>query len=59
LRAGAVEAYGWDGGLGTPWSNDPKEDLITLLFTQRAWASPTRPPVARDFASSAYHALDD
>lgn len=57
--AGAVGAYGWDGGLGTTWSNDPKEDMITLLFTQRAWASPTRPPVARDFATSAYQALDD
>jgi CubicO group peptidase (beta-lactamase class C family) len=57
--AGAVGAYGWDGGLGTTWTNDPKEDMITLLFTQRAWTSPTRPPVARDFATSAYQAIDD
>jgi CubicO group peptidase (beta-lactamase class C family) len=57
--ASSVGAYGWDGGLGTTWSNDPKEDMITLLFTQRAWTSPTRPPVARDFATSAYQALDD
>lgn len=57
--AGSVGTYGWDGGLGTTWSNDPKEDMITLLFTQKAWSSPTRPPVARDFATSAYQALDD
>jgi len=57
--AGAIGSYGWDGGLGTTWTNDPKEHMITLLFTQRAWASPTRPPVARDFATSAYQAIDD
>lgn len=32
---------------------------ITLLFTQRNWATPTRPPVALDFATAAYQAIDD
>jgi CubicO group peptidase (beta-lactamase class C family) len=26
--------YGWDGGDGTVWFNDPHRDLIALAFTQ-------------------------
>ena len=32
--------YGWDGGLGTSWYSDPREEMVTILMTQRAWTSP-------------------
>jgi CubicO group peptidase (beta-lactamase class C family) len=57
--AGSVGAYGWDGGLGTVWVNDPAQDLAAILLTQRAWTSPVPPPVARDFRTLAYQAIDD
>ena len=52
-------AYGWSGGLGTTWYNDPAEDLVLLLMTQRAWTSHLPPPICRDFWTSAYAAIDD
>jgi CubicO group peptidase (beta-lactamase class C family) len=27
--------YGWDGGLGTSWFNDPNAGLSAILVTQR------------------------
>jgi CubicO group peptidase (beta-lactamase class C family) len=42
-------SYGWDGGLGTTWRNQPEQDAVTLLMTQRMWTSPSPPPVCRDF----------
>ena len=54
-----VGTYGWDGGLGTAWRNDPSEDLVTILLTQKAWTSPTPPTVCRDFWTSVYQAIDD
>jgi CubicO group peptidase (beta-lactamase class C family) len=51
--------YGWDGGLGTSWRTDPNEELVGILLTQRAWESPTPPPVTRDFWTGAYQAIDD
>jgi len=49
--------YGWDGGLGTSWYSDPREDMVTILMTQCAWTSPRPPNV--DFWTSAYQAIDD
>jgi CubicO group peptidase (beta-lactamase class C family) len=57
--AGSVGTYGWDGGLGTSWRTDPREDMVTILLTQRAWASPNPPNVSRDFWTLAYQAIDD
>jgi CubicO group peptidase (beta-lactamase class C family) len=57
--AESAGSYGWDGGLGTCWRNDPREDMITLLMTPRAWTSPNPPEVCRDFWTSAYQAIDD
>jgi CubicO group peptidase (beta-lactamase class C family) len=51
-RAGAplpIGTYGWDGGLGTSWRNQPADDAVTILMTQRAWTSPSAPPICRDF----------
>jgi CubicO group peptidase (beta-lactamase class C family) len=56
--AGSVGSYGWDGGLGTCWMNDPAEDLVTVLLTQAAWTSPALPAIASDFRTAAWAALD-
>lgn len=51
--------YGWDGGLGTSWRNDPTEDMVGILMTQRAFDSPRPPAVLRDFWTLAYQAIND
>lgn len=51
--------YGWDGGLGTSWSSDPREEMVLVLLTQRAWGSPNPPAYVRDFRTTAYQAIDD
>jgi CubicO group peptidase (beta-lactamase class C family) len=52
-------AYGWDGGMGTAWCNDPREDLVMILMTQQMWPSPFPPAVVRDFWALCYQAVDD
>ncbi len=32
--------FGWDGGLGTSWYSDPREEMIGILMTQRAGLPP-------------------
>jgi len=54
-----VGTFGWDGGLGTSWRSAPKEDLIGILMTQRAWTSPMPPDVCLDFWTSVYQAIED
>ena len=51
--------YGWDGGMGTSWYSDPREEMITILMSQCAWTSPSPPDVCLDFWTSAYQAIDD
>jgi CubicO group peptidase (beta-lactamase class C family) len=51
--------FGWDGGLGTSWYSDPREEMVTILMTQCAWTSPSPPDVCLDFWTSAYQAIDD
>jgi CubicO group peptidase (beta-lactamase class C family) len=55
----SVGNYGWSGGLGTTWINDPTENLTLLLLTQRAWTSHLPPALCRDFLTTAYQALED
>jgi CubicO group peptidase (beta-lactamase class C family) len=55
----SVGTYGWSGGLGTTWINDPAENLTLILMTQRAWSSPLPPAICRDFLTTAYQALED
>src|SRR5207244_12131775 len=57
--AGSLGTFGWDGGLGTSWRSDPKEGMVGILMTQRAWTSPSPPDVCLDFWTSAYQAIDD
>ena len=54
-----VGSYGWDGGLGSSWANDPAEGLIGIIMTNQMWTSPNPPAVCRDFWTSAYAAIDD
>jgi len=54
-----VGQYGWDGGLGTIWRNDPSEQMIAILLTNAAWTSPRPPTVAHDFLTGAYASIDD
>ncbi|MGC4105089.1 MAG: serine hydrolase domain-containing protein [Thermomicrobiales bacterium] len=49
--------YGWDGGLGTSWANDPVTGLTGVLLTNLAWTSPTPPAVRADFWRTACMAL--
>ena len=51
--------YGWDGGMGTSWYSDPREEMVTILMTQQSWTSPSPPNVCRDFWTLAYQAIDD
>ena len=55
LHAGS---YGWDGGMGSTWRNDPAEGLVTILLTTNSMGSPLPPPLFRDFLTCAYSALD-
>src|ERR687893_532699 len=51
--------YGWDGGYGTSWYVDPKEEVVGILMTQRIWDASGAPVVLLDFWTSAYGAIDD
>jgi CubicO group peptidase (beta-lactamase class C family) len=58
--AAPVGQYGWDGGLGSIWRNDPSVDMTAILLTNAMWSSPQPqpPPVAQDFLTAAYAAID-
>jgi len=49
--------YGWNGGLGSSWWNDPNEGLIAIILTERRYESPDPPPVIKDFWKSAYESI--
>ena len=56
--AGPVGRFGWDGGLGTSWYSDPREDMVTILVTQRA-EFPLFSRVYLDFWTAVDQAIDD
>jgi CubicO group peptidase (beta-lactamase class C family) len=51
-----LKGYGWNGGYGTAWANDPGEDLVAVLCTQ-VLAFPGSSQVEADFWSGTYRAL--
>ena len=59
IHGAATPMHGWDGGYGTSWYVDPKEDLIGILLTQRVFDSPSGPAVVADIWTAAYAAIDD
>jgi len=50
-------AYGWDGGFGTSWVNDPARGLTAVLMTQRVFDGPDMPLVHKDFQRDVYGAV--
>ncbi len=54
----SVGSYGWNGGYGTVWYNDPAEDMTTILMNQGGAGRPTS-PIFLDFLTAAYQAIDD
>ncbi|MCU1449230.1 MAG: hypothetical protein JWP02_1400 [Acidimicrobiales bacterium] len=54
-----VGQYGWDGGMGTIWRNDPSEQMTTILLTNASWTSPRPPDIALDFLTAAYASIAD
>jgi CubicO group peptidase (beta-lactamase class C family) len=58
--AQTVGSYGWAGGLGSSWANDPGERLIGVVLTTDMFTAAFPPPaVIRDFWTCAYAAFDD
>ena len=53
----SVGTYGWDGGFGTSWANDPATDVVGVLLTSEMWASPQPPPVVTDFWAGVHAAV--
>jgi len=49
-------SYGWDGGFGTSWFNDPA-GLSAILLTQRVFDGPDPPPVHKSFWRHARQAM--
>ena len=52
----SVGTYGWDGGLGSVWRNDPDRDVVAVLMTNQTWTSPVPPPIVETFLSVAFEA---
>ena len=56
----AVGCYGWAGGLGSAWANDPGERLIGVILTTDMFTAAFPPPaVISDFWTCTYSALAD
>lgn len=53
-------SYGWAGGMGSMWSNDPTNALVGILLSTDAFGGPyPAPAVIQDFWTGAYTALVD
>ncbi len=48
--------YGWEGGLGTAWSNVPTEDLVVVVLTQCAADHAGMPAVCGDVLTAVRNA---
>jgi CubicO group peptidase (beta-lactamase class C family) len=56
--ARSMGSYGWDGGLGASWANDPHERLVGTVLTTDSFTGPGSPPaVIQDFWTGVYVAL--
>lgn len=54
-----VGSYGWDGGLGSSWRNNPGKGLVGVVLTTDMFVSAFPPPaVIQDFWTSTYAAID-
>ena len=55
--AGVPGRFGWEGGYGTSWASDPREQMVGILMTQLLF--PQSGDVYSDFWTLAYQAIDD
>lgn len=55
-RAGA---FGWDGGIGTSWLVDPRQDLVVIVLTQRLFETALPLQVHAGLQAAAYAALPE
>jgi CubicO group peptidase (beta-lactamase class C family) len=54
-----VGTYGWTGGLGSSWANDPNHDVVGVILTTDAFAAAfPLPAVIQDFWTDVYAALE-
>ena len=58
-RDDAQGRFGWDGGYGTSWYSDPREQLTGILLTQRLMDSPQPPRAITDFWNSVNRTIGD
>ncbi|MFS0706281.1 serine hydrolase domain-containing protein, partial [Cellulomonas sp. 179-A 9B4 NHS] len=47
-------SHGWDGGLGATWWTDPVSDVVLVLLTTDAWASPEASALFREVWAAAF-----
>ncbi len=52
-------SFGWDGGFGTSWRSDPREDMTVILLIQRMMGGAADAQISRDVLTLAYQAIDD
>jgi CubicO group peptidase (beta-lactamase class C family) len=57
--AAPVGQYGWSGGLGTYWCNDPVNDMTIIVMTNASFTSPKVPPILADYRTGVYASLAD
>ena len=50
-------SFGWDGGFGTAWRVDPRNELTVISLTQRMWDTSSPPPVHTDVLAAARAAI--
>ncbi|HEX4035939.1 MAG TPA: serine hydrolase domain-containing protein [Solirubrobacteraceae bacterium] len=50
-------SFGWDGGFGTCWRVDPRNQLTVVSLTQRMWETSSPPPVHTDLLAAARAAI--
>jgi CubicO group peptidase (beta-lactamase class C family) len=50
-------SYGWTGGLGSSWTNDPATGLTAVLLTNQTFTSPALPAAHQDLLVLATSAL--
>ena len=55
-----IGGYGWAGGLGSSWGNDPGKNVVGIVLTTDMFVSAFPPPaVIQDFWTCTYAAVDD
>ena len=53
-------SYGWAGGLGSSWANDPAQELVGVILTTDMFVTAFPPPaIIQDFWTCVYAAIDD